>query len=47
MMEAILVLAAILQRYNLSPDPGAPAFPTPRPLITLRPEKVPLSIQPR
>jgi len=47
MMEAMLVVAAVLQRYQLSPpSPGAP-FPQPKPLITLRPEAVPLRISPR
>jgi hypothetical protein len=44
MMEALLVLAAILQRYSLS-LPGA--FPTPKPLLTLRPEAVRLRISRR
>jgi len=45
--EAVLVLATALQTYRLDPPtPGAP-FPTPKPLITLRPESVPLRIRRR
>ena len=44
MMEAILVVASVVQQYRLRPsNPGA-AFPLPKPLITLRPESVPLLI---
>ncbi len=44
MMEAILVLASILQRFDLRPAaPGL--FPTPRPQITLRPDEVQLKLQ--
>ncbi len=39
MMEAVLVLASILQRYELCRVPGAP-FPLPDPSITLRPQSV-------
>ncbi len=47
MMEAIVVLASIIQRYKLAPSRASPAFPLPKPLITLRPEGVPLLITPR
>ena len=43
MMEALLVLAAILQRVQLRTVPGE-AFPSADPRITLRPAKVPLFI---
>ena len=43
MMEALLVLAAILQRVQLRTVPGE-AFPSADPRITLRPGKVPLFI---
>lgn len=46
MMEAVLVLAAVLQRYRLQPLPGA-AFPTAQPQITLRPEAVRLLLRRR
>lgn len=42
MMEAILVLASVLQRFKLSPARPGAEFPKPKPLITLRPEAVPL-----
>ncbi|KAG1680799.1 hypothetical protein FOA52_008132 [Chlamydomonas sp. UWO 241] len=47
MMEAILVIASLVQRYRLSPSPDSPGFPEPKPMITLRPEAVPLSISRR
>ena len=47
MMEAILVVASVLQKYNLKPVSSCPDFPKPKPLITLRPEAVHLSISPR
>jgi len=43
MMEALLVLACILQKVQLSPVPGN-AFPSADPRITLRPSEVPLLI---
>ena len=43
MMEALLVLAAILQRVQLRTVPGE-GFPSADPRITLRPAKVPLFI---
>ena len=44
MMEALLVLSALLQRYEVQPvNPGA-AFPKPKALLTLRPEGVPLRV---
>lgn len=52
MVEALLVLAAVLQRYQLL-LPGATAvgggstFPKAKPLLTLRPEAVRLRIVPR
>lgn len=47
MMEAILVVASVLQRYKLKPVSSRPDFPKPKPLITLRPEAVHISISPR
>jgi len=47
MMEAILVIASVVQRYRLEPSSSSRAFPQPKPLITLRPEAVPLLILPR
>lgn len=38
MMENVLVLAAILQRFRLRPLPGA-VFPQAEPRITLRPSR--------
>ncbi len=46
-MEAIIVLAAILQRYEMSPAAPGAAFPRPAPLLTLRPEAVRLKLVPR
>jgi cytochrome P450 len=47
MMEALLVLSALLQRFEVEPlHPGAP-FPKPKALLTLRPEGVPLRIKRR
>jgi cytochrome P450 len=43
MMEAVLVLAALLQRYELAPAPGR-RFPRPKALLTLRPEGAPLRV---
>ncbi|KAG2448545.1 hypothetical protein HYH02_006436 [Chlamydomonas schloesseri] len=48
MMEALLVLAAVLQRYSLAlPPGGSSSFPKPKPLLTLRPEAVVLRVSPR
>lgn len=46
MMEAVLVLAQIVQQYQLRPLPGA-AFPQPQPQITLRPDRVRLLLRRR
>ncbi|KAL4425407.1 hypothetical protein ABPG75_009423 [Micractinium tetrahymenae] len=46
MTEAILVLAAVLDRFRLHPLPGA-AFPEAQPQITLRPASVPLLLRRR
>jgi cytochrome P450 len=46
MMEAVLALAALLQRYALAPAPGA-RFPRPKALLTLRPDGAPLRVLPR
>jgi cytochrome P450 len=46
MMEALLVLAAVLQQVELRPAPGA-SFPRPAPILTLRPDKVELQLVPR
>ncbi len=56
MVEALLVLAAVLQRYQLllpgttaagGAAAGGGAFPKAKPLLTLRPEAVRLRIVPR
>ena len=47
MTEAVLVLAMLLQRYELQPLSPAAGFPRPKPLLTLRPEGVPLRVLPR
>lgn len=44
MMEACLVIASTLQRFRLE---AVGSFPTPKPLITLRPESVVLRIRKR
>jgi hypothetical protein len=46
MMEAVLVLASVLQQYQLQPLPGA-AFPEAQPQITLRPAAVRLLLRRR
>ncbi len=46
MMEAVLVLATVLARYQLDPLPGA-SFPQPVPQITLRPACVRLLLRKR
>ncbi|KAK9842342.1 hypothetical protein WJX81_007701 [Elliptochloris bilobata] len=46
MLEAVVVLASMLQRFRLSPLPGA-AFPAAEPRITLRPSAVELIVDPR
>ena len=46
MLEAVLVVASILQQYRLEPLPGAP-FPAARPQITLRPDSVRLLLRRR
>lgn len=43
MIEAVLVVAALLQRYELRPPPNG-AFPRPKALLTLRPDAVPLTV---
>ena len=45
--EVVLVLAQILQKWELKAPPLGPSFPKAAPLITLRPEKVPLRVVPR
>ncbi len=40
-----MVIASILQRYQLEPAPSSPAFPEAEPRITLRPKAVTLSIR--
>ncbi|KAK9830754.1 hypothetical protein WJX74_005464 [Apatococcus lobatus] len=48
MMEASIILAAILQRYQLKPSRVQPSFPTADPQITLRPQEiVTLSVESR
>jgi cytochrome P450 len=44
MTEAILIVAMLLQRYELQPMTPAAGFPRPKPMLTLRPEAVPLRI---
>jgi cytochrome P450 len=44
MTEAVLVLAMMLQRYELQPVTPAAGFPRPKPMLTLRPEAVPLRL---
>jgi hypothetical protein len=44
MTEAVLVLAMLLQRYELQPVSPAAGFPRPKPMLTLRPEAVPLRV---
>ncbi|KAI8472926.1 MAG: cytochrome P450 [Monoraphidium minutum] len=46
MIEAVLVLAALLQRYRLAPPPNA-GFPRPKALLTLRPDGVPVAVSRR
>ncbi len=46
MLEAVVVLASVLQRFRLAPVPGA-AFPAAEPRITLRPAAVDLIVDPR
>lgn len=52
MMEAVLVLSALLVRFELAPPPadaqgGPPPFPRPAAVLTLRPEAVPLRVRRR
>lgn len=48
MMEAMLVLACVVQQYELTPvTPGTHTLPTPKPLLTLRPDAVNLRLRPR
>jgi hypothetical protein len=44
MMEAVLVLAALLQRYKVEQEGPASQMPSPKPLLTLRPDGVRLRI---
>ncbi len=46
MMEALIVLAAVLQRFEVLPLPGR-QFPAAEPRITLRPGPVKLFLKPR
>lgn len=46
MMEAVLVLAAVLRSWRLQPLPGA-SFPDAQPQITLRPAEVRLLLRRR
>ncbi len=46
MIETVIVVAALLQRFEVAPGPGG-AFPRARALLTLRPEGVPLRVLPR
>jgi hypothetical protein len=47
MTEAVLVLALLLQRYELHPVSPAAGFPRPKPMLTLRPEAVNLRVTAR
>lgn len=47
MMEGLLLVAMILQRWRLVPPDRDAAFPSPAPLITLRPERVELRLRTR
>jgi hypothetical protein len=47
MMEAVLVIAALVRKFELRPAPQQPDFPQPAPLITLRPQQVPLLLTER
>eukprot|EP00775_Hariotina_reticulata_P008971 gene8971-9146_t len=44
MTEAVIILAMLLQRYELKPVTPAAGFPRAKPMLTLRPEAVPLRI---
>jgi cytochrome P450 len=44
MTEAVLVLAMMLQRYELPPVTPTAGFPRAKPLLTLRPEAVSLRL---
>lgn len=46
MMEAVLVLAAVVQKFQLQPVDGV-MFPTPSPILTLRPDAVTVRLVPR
>lgn len=46
MVEAVIVLASVLRRFELRPPPGG-GFPSPKALLTLRPAGVPLRVLPR
>ena len=46
-LEAVLVLAMILQRVRLEPPERGAPFPPPAPLITLRPEQVRVRLRTR
>ena len=47
MMEAVLVLACLLQRWRLTPPREGAEFPRAAPLITLRPERVDVRLHAR
>lgn len=46
-VESILVVAMAIQRFSLVPYEQGQRFPQPQPLITLRPESVPVRLLPR
>jgi cytochrome P450 len=43
-MEAVIVLATVLQHWELQPAAAGAPFPRPQPLLTLRPEEVRLKL---
>ena len=47
MTEAVLMLAAVLQRFELRPGEPAGKFPQADPKITLRPQSVVVSLKTR
>jgi cytochrome P450 len=46
-VEAVVVVAMVLQRFSLAPAEQAQRFPQPQPLITLRPQSVRVRVLPR
>lgn len=46
-VEAVVVVAMVLQRFSLVPADQGQRFPQPQPLITLRPQSVRVRLRPR